>query len=69
MEKVMKQFRLKGNLIDVKTKKSAGLVITTIYGYNGNEAVMTYVNQLRAEGQYELDDNYSYSELGPVSSK
>jgi len=68
MEKVMKQFRLKGNLIDVKTKRSAGLVITTIYGYNGNEAVMTYVNQLRKEGEYELDDNYSYSELGPVSS-
>ena len=64
----MKQFRLKGSLIDVNTKKSAGLIITTIYGYNGNEAVMSYVNQLKAEGQYELDDNYSYSELGPISS-
>ena len=64
----MKQFRLKGNLIDAQTKRSAGLIITDIYGYNGNEAVMSYVKQLRAEGQYELDDNYSYSELGPVSS-
>lgn len=68
MEKVMKKFRLKCCLIDKATKRSAGLRIVDIYGYNGNEAVGAYVNQLRAEGEYELDDNYSYSELGPVSS-
>ena len=69
MEKVMKKFRLKCNLIDKATKKSAGLRIVDIYGYCGNEAVNSYVNELNKEGLYELDDNYSYSELGPVSSK
>ena len=68
MEKVMKKFRLKCSLIDAQTKKSAGLRIVEIYGYCGNEAVNTYVAQLKKEGLYELDDNYSYSELGPVSS-
>ena len=67
MEKVLKQFRLKCSLIDKETKKSAGLRIVDIYGYCGNEAVDGYRRELAKEGLYELDDNYSYSELGPVS--
>lgn len=68
MERVTKKFRLKGNLIDLETHKSAGLVITEIYGACGNEAVGAYVKELRKDG-YDLDESYSYAEIGTVSSK
>ena len=66
MEKTLKKFNLKCNLIDSKTKRSVGFKILTIYGTCGNDAVSAYANTLKSDG-LELDDNYTYSEIGLVS--
>lgn len=66
MEQVLKNFRLKCSLKDIKTGADMGLKEIIIQGYYGNDAVYRFKDKLRQEGLYELGESYSYFEIGPV---
>lgn len=65
MNKVLKDFKLKGSLRNIKTREFGGVKEIIIQGYCGSDAVYKYIDKLKKEGIYELDESYSYYEIGP----
>ena len=62
---VLKDFRLKCSLKEKATGKWLGVKEIVVQGYNGSGAVWNFQDKLRKEGKYEMDESYSYFEIGP----
>ena len=62
----LKKFRVKGNLLDAKTKADVGSKEMIAVGECGNDAIYNLREELKKEGVYELGYNYTYFEIGPA---